>query len=131
MTACPERPKPPLAANRAPGIFLRRVVPAADTIRFSLAATPTVKPTHDDESVLGNRLFRTLSLVLTPMGILLILGPLSVLQIASTVTGLPEIIVFWLGVAAIFLEYHRHRLGKQFVASTPNGENKEATHESH
>lgn len=78
-----------------------------DAVSFALAATTTATLTPEDEPTRWNRLFWAICLALVPLGILLIDGPLSVLQTASIVVGLPVLIVLWLGVAAFFNEYHR------------------------
>ncbi|MBI9080232.1 MAG: BCCT family transporter [Pseudodesulfovibrio sp.] len=78
-----------------------------DAVSFALAATTTVKLTPDEEPARWNRLFWAISLGLVPTGIMLIDGPLSVLQTASIVVGLPVLIVVWIGVASFLTEYHR------------------------
>ena len=77
-----------------------------DAVSFALAATTTAKITPEDEPARWNRLFWAICLALVPLGILLIDGPLSVLQTASIVVGLPVLIVLWLGVISFFREYH-------------------------
>ncbi|WP_243547024.1 BCCT family transporter [Pseudodesulfovibrio tunisiensis] len=78
-----------------------------DAVSFALAATTTRKLSPDDEPARWNRLFWALALGLVPTGILLINGPLSVLQTASIVVGLPVLAVVWIGVASFFREYRR------------------------
>ncbi|SIO29026.1 BCCT family transporter [Halodesulfovibrio marinisediminis] len=78
-----------------------------DAVSFALAATTTKELTPDEEPARWNRLFWALSLGLVPAGILLINGPLSVLQTASIVVGLPVLGVVWVGVISFFKEYQR------------------------
>jgi len=78
-----------------------------DAVSFALAATTTLKLTPDQEPARWNRLFWALSLGLVPTGIMLIDGPLSVLQTASIVVGLPVLGVVWIGVAAFLKEYRQ------------------------
>jgi BCCT family betaine/carnitine transporter len=106
-----------------------------DAVSFALAATTTAKLTPEEEPARWNRLFWALSLALIPTGILLIDGPLSVLQTASIVVGLPVLFVLWLGVASFFREYRR--TGWRATPATPvpqpaprNGA-EETPHESH
>lgn len=105
-----------------------------DAVSFALAATTTAKLTPEDEPARWNRLFWAICLALVPLGILLIDGPLSVLQTASIVVGLPVLIVLWLGVAAFFREYHL----TGWVSDSPGNKSlpasaaaKECLHESH
>nr|WP_321258731.1 BCCT family transporter [uncultured Pseudodesulfovibrio sp.] len=78
-----------------------------DAVSFALAATTTLKLTPDEEPARWNRLFWALSLGLVPTGIMLIDGPLSVLQTASIVVGLPVLGVVTIGVAAFLKEYRQ------------------------
>jgi len=78
-----------------------------DAVSFALAATTTRKLCPEDEPARWNRLFWALMLGLLPTGIMLIDGPLSVLQTASIVVGLPVLGVVWIGVASFFKEYFR------------------------
>ncbi|MBG0791338.1 MAG: BCCT family transporter [Desulfovibrionaceae bacterium] len=78
-----------------------------DAVSFALAATTTLKLTPDEEPARWNRLFWAVSLGLVPTGIMLIDGPLSVLQTASIVVGLPVLGVVGVGVAAFLREYRR------------------------
>ncbi|WP_207261271.1 BCCT family transporter [Desulfovibrio sp. Huiquan2017] len=105
-----------------------------DAVSFALAATTTATLTPEDEPARWNRLFWAICLALVPMGILLIDGPLSVLQTASIVVGLPVLIVLWLGVAAFFNEYRRTGWapGPADAACVPWTTNeKEINHKSH
>lgn len=76
-----------------------------DAVSFALAATTTLKLTPEEEPARWNRLFWAVSLGMVPTGIMLIDGPLSVLQTASIVVGLPVLGVVWIGVAAFLKEY--------------------------
>ncbi|QLA15701.1 BCCT family transporter [Desulfolutivibrio sulfoxidireducens] len=78
-----------------------------DAVSFALAATTTRTLSPDEEPARWNRLFWAISLGLLPSGILFINGPLSVLQTASIVVGLPVLCVVWLGVASFLTEYRR------------------------
>ncbi|MEF3698089.1 BCCT family transporter [Desulfolutivibrio sp.] len=78
-----------------------------DAVSFALAATTTRTLSPDEEPARWNRLFWAISLGLLPTGILFINGPLSVLQTASIVVGLPVLCVLWLGVASFLAEHHR------------------------
>ncbi|NDV18348.1 BCCT family transporter [Pseudodesulfovibrio sp. JC047] len=78
-----------------------------DAVSFALAATTTRKLTPDEEPARWNRLFWAMSLGLVPTGIMLIDGPLSVLQTASIVVGLPVLGVIALGVFSFLKEYRR------------------------
>ncbi|MDY0276271.1 MAG: BCCT family transporter, partial [Desulfomicrobium sp.] len=78
-----------------------------DAVSFALAATTTLKLTPDEEPARWNRLFWAICLGLVPTGIMLIDGPLSILQTASIVAGLPVLGVIALGVTAFLREY-RH-----------------------
>jgi len=59
----------------------------------------------EDEPARWNRLFWAISLGLVPTGIMLIDGPLSVLQTASIVVGLPVLGIIIIGVASFLKEY--------------------------
>ncbi|WP_319466180.1 BCCT family transporter [uncultured Pseudodesulfovibrio sp.] len=76
-----------------------------DAVSFALAATTTRKLSPDEEPARWNRLFWAVSLGMVPTGIMLIDGPLSVLQTASIVVGLPVLGVVWIGVASFLREY--------------------------
>ena len=78
-----------------------------DAVSFALAATTTLHLTPEEEPARWNRLFWAVSLGLVPTGIMLIDGPLSVLQTASIVVGLPVLAVVWMGVASFLKEYAR------------------------
>lgn len=78
-----------------------------DAVSFALAATTTRTLAPGQEPARWNRLFWAISLGVLPTGILFINGPLSVLQTASIVVGLPVLCVVWLGVASFLKEYHR------------------------
>lgn len=78
-----------------------------DAVSFALAATTTLKLTPEEEPARWNRLFWAVSLGLLPTGIMLIDGPLSILQTASIVVGLPVLGVIGIGVAAFIREYRR------------------------
>ncbi len=97
-----------------------------DAMPFALAAATTAKPTPDDERARWNRLSWAIFAALVLMGTLLIDGPLSVLQTASIVVGLPVLIVLWLGVTAFFLKYNHTGWRTKPSCS----KDKEATHES-
>jgi len=76
-----------------------------DAVSFALAATTTLQLKCEDEPARWNRLFWAISLGMIPTGIMLIDGPLSVLQTASIVVGLPVLGVIWIGVASFLKEY--------------------------
>ena len=78
-----------------------------DAVSFALAATTTLKLTPEEEPARWNRLFWAVSLGLVPTGIMLIDGPLSVLQTASIVVGLPVLGVVGIGVTAFLREYRQ------------------------
>jgi len=78
-----------------------------DAVSFALAATTTLKLTPEDEPARWNRLFWAVSLGMVPTGIMLIDGPLSVLQTASIVVGLPVLGVVWIGMVAFLREYRQ------------------------
>ncbi len=78
-----------------------------DAVSFALAATTTLKLTPEEEPARWNRLFWAISLGMIPTSIMLIDGPLSVLQTASIVVGLPVLGVVWIGVAAFLKEYRQ------------------------
>lgn len=78
-----------------------------DAVSFALAATTTLKLTPDEEPARWNRLFWAVSLGMLPTGIMLIDGPLSVLQTASIVVGLPVLGVIMIGVGAFLKEYRQ------------------------
>ncbi|MFA9394548.1 MAG: BCCT family transporter [Halodesulfovibrio sp.] len=76
-----------------------------DAVSFALAATTTTMLKPDQEPARWNRLFWAVSLSILPIGIMLIDGPLSVLQTASIVVGLPVLGIVALGLASFFKEY--------------------------
>ncbi len=76
-----------------------------DAVSFALAATTTTMLSPDEEPARWNRLFWAISLGMVPTGIMLIDGPLSVLQTASIVVGLPVLGIVCIGVAAFLKEY--------------------------
>jgi len=93
-----------------------------DAVSFALAATTTLKLTPEEEPARWNRLFWAISLGLLPTGIMLIDGPLSVLQTASIVVGLPVLGVIGLGVASFIREY-RHTGWVEYDAAACNPRN--------
>ncbi len=78
-----------------------------DAVSFALAAATTRRLDPGEEPARWNRVFWAVCLGVLPLGVLLINGPLSVLQTLSIVTGLPVLCVVWLGAASFLKEYRR------------------------
>ena len=89
-----------------------------DAVSFALAATTTTMLKPDEEPARWNRLFWAISLSILPIGIMLIDGPLSVLQTASIVVGLPVLGIVWIGIASFFKEYNKYGWVENYPKST-------------
>lgn len=88
------------------GVTVISMATTFDAVSFALAATTSLKLSPDEEPARWNRLFWAFTLGLMPTGIMLIDGPLSVLQTASIVVGLPVLVIVWIGVVSFLKEYH-------------------------
>ncbi len=86
------------------GVFMATTF---DAVTFALSATTTRRMTPEDEPAKWNRLFWALALGLLPLGILLIDGPLSILQTASIVVGLPVMVIVCMGISSFLKEMGR------------------------
>ncbi|CAG36451.1 BCCT family transporter [Desulfotalea psychrophila] len=78
-----------------------------DAVSFALSASTTKQLQPDEEPAHWNRLFWAIVLGFIPTGMLFIDGPLSILQTASIVVGLPVLFIIWLGVYSFLKDYLR------------------------
>ncbi|SDI95143.1 betaine/carnitine transporter, BCCT family [Ferrimonas sediminum] len=83
------------------GIFLATTY---DAVSYALSATTTAHLTPDQEPARWNRLFWAFVLSLLPLGIMVVNGPLEVLQTATIVSGLPIMGVVTLGIVSFVKE---------------------------
>ncbi len=75
-----------------------------DAVSYALSATTTAELTPEQEPARWNRLFWACVLSLLPLGIMVLDGPLEVLQTATIVSGLPVLGVITLGVLSFIRE---------------------------